>query len=47
MWQDYLLYRASGVEEAFSTTVLAYQWALGLGISKPWLDGYVTKLVQG
>ena len=47
VWQDYLLYRTSGVEEAFSTTVLAYQWALGLGIDKTWLDGHVTKLVQG
>ena len=47
VWQDYLLYKQSGLDEAFSTTVLAYQWALGLGIDKTWLDGYVTKLVQG
>jgi hypothetical protein len=47
VWQDYLLYRQSGLDEAFSTTVLAYQWALGLGIDKTWLDGYVTKLVEG
>ena len=47
VWQDYLLYKQSGLDEAFSTSVLAYQWALGLGIDKTWLDGYVTKLVQG
>ncbi len=47
VWQDYLLYKESGADEAFSTTVLAYQWALGLGVSKSWLDGLVTKLVQG
>lgn len=47
VWQDYLIYKQSGLDEAFSTTVLAYQWALGLGIDKAWLDGYVTKLVQG
>lgn len=47
VWQDYLLYKHSGLDEAFSTTVLAYQWALGLGIDKTWLDGFVTKLVQG
>jgi hypothetical protein len=47
VWQDYLLYKQSGLDKAFSTTVLAYQWALGLGIDKAWLDGYVTKLVQG
>jgi hypothetical protein len=46
VWQDYLLYRHSGVDEAFAVTVLAYQWALGQGIDKTWLDGYVTKLVQ-
>lgn len=39
--------QAERSDEAFSTTVLAYQWALGLGIDKTWLDGYVTKLVQG
>ncbi len=47
VWQDYLLYRESGLDEAFSTTVLAYQWALGLGIDKTWLDSFVTKLVNG
>ena len=47
VWQDYMLYKQSGLDEAFSTTVLAYQWALGLGIDKNWLDGFVTKLVQG
>jgi hypothetical protein len=47
VWQDYLIYRQSGLDEAFSTTVLAYQWALGLGIDKTWLDGQVTTLVQG
>ena len=47
VWQDYLLYRESGLNDAFSATVLAYQWALGLGIDKTWLDGYVTKLVEG
>ena len=47
VWQDYLLYRRSGLGEAFSTTVLAYQWALGQGVDKTWLDGFVTKLVQG
>lgn len=47
VWQDYLIYKESGLDEAFSTTVLAYQWALGLGIDKTWLDGFVTKLVQG
>ncbi len=47
VWQDYLLYKQSGLDEAFSTTVLAYQWALGLGIDKTWFDAYVTKLVQG
>ena len=47
VWQDYLLYKASGLDEAFSTTVLAYQWALGQGVDKTWLDGFVTKLVQG
>ncbi len=47
VWQDYLIYKQSGLDEAFSTTVLAYQWALGLGIDKTWLDGHVTKLVQG
>jgi hypothetical protein len=47
VWQDYLLYKQSGLDEAFSTTVMAYQWALGLGIDKTWLDGYVTRLVEG
>ena len=47
VWQDYLLYNEGGVDEAFSTTVLAYQWALGLGVSKTWLDGFVTSLVEG
>ena len=47
VWQDYLLYKESGLDEAFSTTVLAYQWALGLGVDKTWLDGFVTTLVQG
>ena len=47
VWQDYLLYKQSGLDEAFSTTVLAYQWALGQGVDKTWLDGFVTKLVQG
>lgn len=47
VWQDYVLYRHSGLEEAFSVTVLAYQWALGQGIDKAWLDGFVTELVQG
>ena len=47
VWQDYLLYQQSGLDEAFSTTVLAYQWALGLGVDKTRLDGFVTKLVQG
>ena len=47
VWQDYLLYRQSGLDEAFSTTVLAYQWALGQGVDKTWLDGVVTKLVEG
>ena len=47
VWQDYLLYKQSGLDEVFSTTVMAYQWALGLGIDKTWLDGFVTKLVQG
>jgi hypothetical protein len=47
VWQDYLLYKQSGLDEAFSTTVLAYQWALGLGVDKTWLDGFVTTLVQG
>jgi hypothetical protein len=47
VWQDYLLYRQSGLDEAFSTTVLAYQWALGQGIDKTWLDAFVTKLVEG
>lgn len=46
VWQDYVLYRHSGLEEAFSVTVLAYQWALGQGIDKAWLDGFVTELVQ-
>jgi hypothetical protein len=46
VWQDYLLYKQSGLDEAFSTTVLAYQWALGLGIDKTWLDGFVTTLVE-
>jgi hypothetical protein len=44
VWLDYLLYKESGVDEAFSAAVLAYQWALGQGISKTWLDEYVTKL---
>jgi hypothetical protein len=47
VWQDYLLYKQSGLDEAFSTTVLAYQWALGQGIDKAWLDDFVTKLVEG
>ena len=47
MWQDYLLYKESGLDDAFSTTVLAYLWALGHGVSKTWLDGFVTTLVQG
>lgn len=47
VWQDYLLYKASGGEDAFAATVLAYQWALGLGISKAWLDAFVTGLVDG
>ncbi len=47
IWQDYLLYKQSGLGDAFSTTVLAYQWALGQGADKTWLDGFVTKLVQG
>ena len=47
VWQDYLLYKQSGLDEAFSTTVLAYQWALGQGVDKTWLDGFVTELVQG
>lgn len=46
IWQDYLLYKKSGLAEAFSTTVLAYQWALGQGADKTWLDGFVTNLVQ-
>jgi len=25
VWQDYMLYKQSGLDEAFSTTVLAYQ----------------------
>lgn len=47
VWQDYLLYEQSGLDEAFATTVMAYQWALGQGIDKTWLDGYVTKLLEG
>jgi len=47
VWQDYLLYKQSGLDEAFSTTVLAYQWALGQGIDKAWLDRFVTSLVEG
>ena len=47
VWQDYLLYSQSGLDEAFSTTVLAYQWALGLGVDKAWLDGFVMELIHG
>jgi hypothetical protein len=47
VWQDYLLYEQSGLDEAFSATVMAYQWALGLGVDRTWLDGFVTKLVEG
>ncbi len=32
--------QADGLDEAFSTTVLAYQWALGQGIDKTWLDAF-------